>query len=415
MVVAGCGQPTPTNNTTPATNQTVTLNSLFMQQAGYSQQNIEDMTKAFEKLHPNIKVNLTFVPYESLHDKIVTALATGGTGYDTVLTDTIWAPEFAKAGFLMNITNDIPASVKSDAYQAALNTVSYNGQYFGLPWIMDTKYFYYNQHMLQQAGITSPPTTWNQVLSDAKILKQKGIVKYPLDWSWSQNEALICDYAALVADFGGQIVNSNGKLVVNQGGAMQALNFMVNSLKDGLSNPASTQSVEDDVRKVMSQGQAAFMLNWTYAYALENDKTQSKVAGQVDVEPLPGTSAVPYPAPSVNGAMGLAIAKNTKYPTQALEYIEYLSSQQVEDKYAALSLPFYKSSLKKQAVINTAPAMVKAASVQFNDMVNRPSVVKYQTLSQILQVQIQKALLGQESPQQAMNDAVSQWNSQQSQ
>jgi multiple sugar transport system substrate-binding protein len=416
--LAGCGQ-TGTNNTanttSTATNQPVTLNALFMQQAGYSQQNIEDMTNAFEKAHPNIHVNLTFVPYESLHDKTVTALASGGAGYDTVLVDTIWTPEFARAGFLMDITDKIPEDVKSDAYAAALNTVGFNGKYYGLPWIMDTKYFYYNKKMLQEAGIANPPRTWDEVIQDAKVLKQKGIVKYPIDWSWSQAEALICDYATLVSDFGGQILDGSGKLVVNQGGAMKALNFMVDSLKLGLSNPASTQSVEDDVRKVMSQGQAAFSLNWTYAYALENDKKQSAVAGQIGVSPLPGTSAVPYPAPSVNGAMGIAIAKNTAHPNEALEYVQYLASKEVENKYAALSLPFYKSSLTDPAVVKTSPDMVKAAQVQFGRMINRPGVVQYQNLSHILQVQIQKALLGQESPQQAMNEAVKQWNDMQNQ
>jgi len=414
VALVGCGQSTNSSSGSGSSGKTVTLNALFMKQAGYSEANIEDMTKAFEAKYPNIKVNLSFVPYDSLHDKIVTGLATGANSYDAVLVDTIWTPEFAKAGFIEDLSGKLPSSFTSGAYQPALGTVEYQGQYYGVPWIMDTKYFYYNSKMLQQAGISKPPTTWSQVLNDSKILKSKNIVKYPLDWSWSQAEALVCDYATLVSDFGGQIVNDKGDLVVNQGGAMAALNFMVASLKDGLTNPGSTQSLEDDVRKVMSQGQAAFSLNWTYAYALENDKSQSDVAGQVGVEPVPGTSAVPFPAPSVNGAMGLAIAKSSAHPQQALEYIEYLASQPVEDKYAQLSLPFYKSSLKEQSVIKTAPALVKAASIQFNNIVNRPAVPQYQTLSHILQVQIQKALLGQETPQKAMDDAVAQWNSQKS-
>lgn len=410
--LVGCGNQ-PANQTGTTSTGPVTINALFMKQAGYSEQNINDMTKAFEKDHPNIHVNLSFVPYDSLHDKIVTALATGGTSYDTVLVDTIWTPEFAKAGFVTNLTDKIPAGMKADAYQPALQTVDYQGQYYGFPWLMDTKYFYYNKDMLKKAGITNPPTTWEEVAADAKILKQKGIVKYPLDWGWSQAEALICDYSTLVSNFGGQIVDSNGKLVVNQGGAMKALNFMVDSLNSGITNPGSTQSLEDDVRKVMSQGQAAFSVNWTYAYAMENDKTQSQVPGQIGAEPMLGTTAVPFPGSSVNGSMGLAIAKNSKYPNQTLQYIEYLTSKQVEDQYAQLSLPFYKSSLKEASVINTSPEMVKAASVQFDHIVNRPAVVQYQSLSHILQVQIQKALLKQVSPQQAMDDAVKQWTSQQ--
>jgi multiple sugar transport system substrate-binding protein len=413
LLLVGCGQTTSTSSNSSSSNQTVTLNTLFMKQAGYSQQNIEDMTKAFEAKHPNIKVNLSFVPYDSLHDKIVTGLATGGNSYDTVLVDTIWTPEFAKAGFISDLTGKLPSDMTNDAYQPALGTVEYQNHYYGVPWIMDTKYFYYNKTMLTKAGITNPPTTWDQVLSDAKVLKQKGIAQYPIDWSWSQAEALVCDYSTLVADFGGQIVDNNGNLVVNKGGAIDALNFMVNSLKDGLSNPSSTQSVEDDVNKVMQQGKAAFSMNWTYGYGTENDKSQSTVAGQIGVEPAPGTAAVPFPAPSVNGAMGIAVAKNSAHPQQALEYIDYLASQSVEEQYAQLSLPFYKSSLQKPAVAKAGGAeLVHAAQQQFNHMVSRPEVPQYQTLSHILQVQIQKALLGQEAPQAAMDDAVSQWNNQ---
>src|SRR5262249_53166074 len=78
---------------TAAFADTTTINALFMAQAAYSEQNIRDMTAAFEKDNPDIKVNLELVPYEALHDK--TVLAQGGSGYDVVLYDVIWPAEFA--------------------------------------------------------------------------------------------------------------------------------------------------------------------------------------------------------------------------------------------------------------------------------------------------------------------------------
>ena len=65
-----------------------TLNALFMNQAAYSETDIKNMTEQFQKQNPGIKVNITFVAYEALHDKIVAA-APAGT-YDTVLVDVIW-------------------------------------------------------------------------------------------------------------------------------------------------------------------------------------------------------------------------------------------------------------------------------------------------------------------------------------
>src|SRR5215467_11696631 len=86
-----------------------TLNALFMKQASYSEDNVRDMTKDFEAANPGIKVNLEFVPYEALHDKIVAAQGAGGSGYDAVLIDVIWPAEFAKNGFVLDVTSRIPA------------------------------------------------------------------------------------------------------------------------------------------------------------------------------------------------------------------------------------------------------------------------------------------------------------------
>ena len=77
----------------------VTLNALFMKQAAYSEDDVRAMTADFEKANPGIKVNLEFVPYEALHDKIVAAQGAGSSGYDVVLFDVIWPAEFGIQGF----------------------------------------------------------------------------------------------------------------------------------------------------------------------------------------------------------------------------------------------------------------------------------------------------------------------------
>lgn len=168
-----------------------------------------------------------------------------------------------------------------------MNTVVYKGKTLGMPWILDTKYLYYNKAMLAKAGITTPPQTWQQVLDDAKIIKDKKIVTWPLVWSWSQAEALVCDYTTLVSGFGGQFYQ-NGKLNFSGPASLKALNLMKSSLDEGLSNPASREYLEEDVRKSFSNGDAAFALNWTYMYNMANDPKQSKVAGDVGIMPAPG-------------------------------------------------------------------------------------------------------------------------------
>ena len=82
---------------------------------------------------------------------------------------------------------------------------------------------------------------------------------------------MICDYTPLLGAFDGTFLDDSGKPAFNTGGGVQALAFMKASLDEGLSNPASTESLEEDVRKTFSSGQAALALNWTYMYGLAND------------------------------------------------------------------------------------------------------------------------------------------------
>src|SRR5919201_4493927 len=86
-----------------ATAADVTLNALFMKQAAYSEDDVRAMTADFEKANAGVKVNLEFVPYEALHDKIVAAQGAGSSGYDVVLFDVIWPAEFGSKGFLQDV------------------------------------------------------------------------------------------------------------------------------------------------------------------------------------------------------------------------------------------------------------------------------------------------------------------------
>src|SRR6266498_3575339 len=89
-----------------------TLRALFMKQAGYSEDDVRGMTAAFEKANPDIKIAADFVAYEALHDKIVAA-APAGT-YDVVLMDVIWPAEFGSKNEVVDVTDRIPSSWKSE-------------------------------------------------------------------------------------------------------------------------------------------------------------------------------------------------------------------------------------------------------------------------------------------------------------
>ena len=382
----------------------VTLNALFMKQAAYSEENVKDMTAAFTAANPNITVNLEFVAYDALHDKIVTDQAGGAGTYDTVLLDAIWPAEFAKAQLVRDITDKIPAEYKTDVFESAFAGAQYQGKFYAVPWINDTKFLFYNKKMLADAGIAAPPKTWDGLLADAKAIKDKGIVQYPIVWSWAQAEAAICDWTQLAAVMGGATFMDGDKPVFNQDGPLAALEWMKKTIDDGLTNPASTGFLEEDVRNTFSAGSAAFALNWTYMYNLANDPAQSKVAGQVGVVASPGMGATA--TSGVNGGMGIAVTRSSKHPDEAVQYALWMASKPMQDKYAQLSLPMWKSSFDDPKITGSAPELFAAAKIEFTNLVVRPVVPYYTALSSALQVALQEALTGRKSPKQALDDVA---------
>jgi multiple sugar transport system substrate-binding protein len=381
-----------------------TIRALFMKQAGYSESDIRSMTAAFQAANPDIKVTADFVAYEALHDKIVAAAP--ARTYDVVLIDVIWPAEFGSKKIVADVTSKWPAAWKQQMLGGAVATPEFDGHQYGVPWILDTKYLYYNKAHLAAGRVdVGELDTWDGVLKAARAIKSAGAAKFPLVWSWQQAEALICDYAQLVGAFGGTFIDDSGKPAFQHGGGVQALELMRKSIVDGLTNPTSTQALEEDVRRVFSAGQASLALNWTYMYGQANDPKQSQVAGKVGVLETP---AGPSGRPGVNGSMALAVSAGSKNQAAAWKYVTYLTSQPVQDKFALSSLPVWKSSYEDPKVLKTNPAVVPQAKKQLGDLILRPQVKSYNPVSQALQSEIQKALLGQKTAQQALDAAADQ-------
>jgi len=380
-----------------------TLNALFMAQAAYSEDDIRAMTSDFEAANPDIKVNLEFVPYEGLHDKTVLSQGAGG-GYDVVLFDVIWPAEFATNNVLVDVTDKITDDMKAGVLPGAWTTVEFDGKRYGMPWILDTKYLFYNKDMLAAAGIETPPATWAELTADAQKIKDAGLVEYPIVWSWAQAEAAICDYTTLLSAYGGDFIK-DGKPDFQNGGGLEALQYMVASYDSGLTNPNSKEFLEEDVRNVFQNGDAAFALNWTYMYNLANDPAESSVAGKVGVVAAPGVEGV-SDVSAVNGSMGLGIPTTSANPDEAWKYIVYMTSQPVQNAYARLSLPIWAGSYTDPAVTQGQEELIAAAGKGLAAMYPRPLTPGYQEMSLALQQGIQEALLGMASPADALAAAA---------
>ncbi len=401
LTVTGCSVTGVTAGEGSAGDGTGTVNALFMKQAGYTEEDYAAIIEDFEAEHPDITVEPTFVSYEALHDKIVTSAPSGS--YDVVLIDVIWPAEFASKGIIADLTDRFPAEWEDEMLPGVLPTAEYQDRYYGVPNGPATKFFYFNRDMVAAVGASEADLeTWDGVLDVARRIKADGLSEYPIAWSWAQAEALICDYAQLLGAFGGEFTDDDGKLIINDEAGVAALEWMMATLEEGLSNPASTTFLEDDVSKAMAQGQTAFGLNWDSTLRDLQDPTISSISAGV----LPTPVGPSGERPGVNGAMAYSIGANSKNQDAAWEFISYLTSREVQEQYIGAGLPNWTDSYSDEELVATNPEIFAVAEDAYDASIVRPAVPNYSSVSQIIQVELQRALLGEKSAQQALDDAV---------
>jgi multiple sugar transport system substrate-binding protein len=383
--------------------QKTTLRALYMQQAGYQESDITAITKEYTDKNPNVDVQLDFVSYEALHDKIVTAAASQAGTYDVVLIDCIWPAEFAAAGFIKDVTDKITPDMQKDIWPGALGAVTYKGKMYGMPWLNDVLYLYYNEEMLQKAGFTAPPKTWSEVKDMSMAAKEKGVVQYPFIEYFQQDEGLTIAYAYYLAAFGGKFFDENDNPVFNSPEGKAALDYLVAGVKDGMYNPASMESTYEEVRRTYSQGESLFSVNWTYQLNMSNDPKESKIAGKSKIALMPGEK---LPSATINGGMGLAIMSTSKNPDQAWDYILYMSSKDVQKRFSANALPIWISLFDDPDLMKAQGDFITLSKDQYQYMVNRPIVPFYSETSKILSRELQAALTGAKTAEQALADAT---------
>ena len=108
--------------------------------------------------------------------------------------------------------------------------------------------------------------------------------------------------------------------------------------------------------------------------------------------------------------MALSIGANSKNQDAAWKYIEFATSQAVQDQFVTSSLPNWTASYTDSEIVATNPDVLEIADTAFGSSILRPAVPNYSAVSQIIQVELQNALLGKKTPQQALNDAVAKGN-----
>jgi multiple sugar transport system substrate-binding protein len=316
---------------------------------------------------------------------------------DVFFSDVIWTAEFAAQKWLLDMTDTVNER-KADFIPSTLETIHFDNKYFGVPQASDAALMYYRDDKVKTF-----PTTWQALYTDAKA--NGGIV-----YQGASYEGLTCDYLELAFAAGGKVLSDDGKKsAINSPENVKALQFMVDGVKSGAAPRAVTTYMEEESRRAFESGKYAFMRNWSYAYALGNAKG-SKVKGKFKVAPFPdfegGTKA------AILGGHNLVISAYSKNPQGAVKLIDYLTSPEVEAVNAAKYsiTPTLVATYDDPAVKKAMPfaAELKQGVEQAHA---RPVTPVYPQVSQAIYKNVNAALSGQASPQDALKKADSQINS----
>ena len=328
---------------------------------------------------------------------LTTMLRARSGSIDVFPMDIIWPAEFGASGWTVPLDDKWPASDRANYLPGPLQGCTYNGKLWAAPYRTDAGLIYYRTDINKTA-----PNTWDDLVSMAKAAAPSK-TKFGYVWQGSQYEGLVCDFVEVLYGYGGSVLDPNDpkKVTVNSPEGMQALTQMV-SWVGTISPAAVTTYIEDVARSAWQDGDAAFMRNWPYAYALGNDPTTSKIAGKFDVHPMlyGGSNTVGH---SCIGGWQYGINAFSKNPDAAWKFIQYRLSPDAQKTLAVQQSLFstLKSIYTDPDVLAKAPFFGKMQPV-LQTALPRPVSPVYPDISNAIQLRVHQALTKQSSPAAAL-------------
>jgi N,N'-diacetylchitobiose transport system substrate-binding protein len=152
------------------------------------------VVKQFHQEYPayaKTQVKVIWVPWTNATADWTNALASGKNPPDITELGNTETPTEASLGALANISGDVSAwSAKSDVVSGMLANDTQNGDVYGVPWFGGVRGIWYRTDQFKAAGITSPPTTWSQLVSDAQKLMTKNPGSYGIGAPSNDTDAI---------------------------------------------------------------------------------------------------------------------------------------------------------------------------------------------------------------------------------
>lgn len=304
----------------------------------------------FHAANPNINVKVDVSDWDSYWTKLKTLLS-GGTPPDVFAMDAPLYLDYQSRGVLLNLQPylDKNPDLLKGMYPQTLEAYKTPDGMYGLPRDFQTVALFYNKDMFDAAGVAYPTADWTyddlrnaakQLTKDSDgdgKIDQFGFYSEPWDMELIWSEAIWA--------YGGDIISADHtKTLVGEPKARQAWQLIHDMMFEDKSIPNET--IADEYGEDLFQPKVAAMTtigHWAVPGYVE--------AGiNFDVAPMPKGPA--GQATSVNSA-GFVVAKDSKNPDAAFEFLKYVVSEPAQKRLAELGFacPVLKSVAESDAFL----------------------------------------------------------------
>jgi multiple sugar transport system substrate-binding protein len=339
--------PASSGSGAPATgdaNLTANIKILAPSYADSSKSDWEAIIAGYNKLYPNVKVSLQIEAWDGFTDKVQTAIQ-GGNAPD-ILNDNNFA-DYAKNNLLYPITDVMsPATLSSIVPSLAKNGVGQDGTQWAAPDIASARIMAYNTDLFKQAGLSTPPKTWDELLADAQKIQAlgNGVSGYgmPLGKEEAQVEASLWIWGD-----GGDWVDGSGKITANTDKNIAAFDEMKKFIDGKAVQPDPGATNRQAVADLFDQGKLGIYI--THPGLIGNTAAKH-----------PNIKWALAPVPSQDGTTQVSLGvtdfivafnnkdDNRKAATKA--FLDYMYTPDVYQKWAAGTglLPVTEGAIKIQ-------------------------------------------------------------------
>jgi multiple sugar transport system substrate-binding protein len=349
----------------------------------------------FNKANPNANVKLLELPEDAVEQRRlqIQRLRAKSTECDVLGMDVIWTAEYAAQGWLKDVSDYI--SENGDNFiKSTVDTTEFEGKNWAVPFNSNAGFIYYRTDQVNEA-----PKDWESMYKEAA--DNNGIV-----YQGFRYEGLTVNFLELVYSKGGSIVSDDGKkATANSQEVKDVLKFMADGIKNGAAPKANTTYKEEESRRAFESGNATFMRNWPYAYALGKD---SKIADKFDISTFPGFAG--QEGAGVLGGYNLGISAYSKNPEGSLAFIEFATkADQQKIQVTEASLPAVVASVYDDPEVKKAMPFAAELRTAIEQAQPRPVSPVYPQISEAVYNNVYDALQGNTSPDEAaskMNDEI---------